>query len=365
MNSALRGFTIACSALLAASCSPRGATYTIGAAGPWQLPQGKSTRLGIALAVKEINDAGGISGHRLAIRELDDEGDSRKADHVARTFVDDATISAVVGHVTSDAMVSAARVYDGQLPAVATAASTPDLTDLTRWTFRVVASDSVNGLELARFASRLGRRRAVVLYENDSYGRGLAEAFRRGYVGEVLSVDPISADAAHAELFIAWIKARQPDLVFVAGRAASGLALLGEARKQGIKADFMGADGWASLAEHADVAEGVYVGVPFAPTDPRAEARKFVAAFRAAHGNAMPDANAALGYDATRVLAAALAAVGPNRQRIRDWLAAFDVPVAGATGPLRFVGSGDLADRSLTMTRVRADGTLEIGGSAP
>jgi branched-chain amino acid transport system substrate-binding protein len=340
-------------------------SYTIAAAGPWQLTQGRNTRLGIALAIREINETGGVQGHRLQLREADDEADGRKAAQVAQRFVDDPAISAVVGHVTSGAMVAAAKVYDGHLSAIATSASSPDLTGLSPWAFRVISSDSVNGVEMARFAARLGRRRAVILYENDNYGRGLADAFRRGFPGEIVSFDPIAGDSTNAELFISYIKLKQPDIVFVAGLAGSGVALLTEARRQGVKPDFMGGDGWTSLTDHADVAEGVYVGAPFTPTDRRPAAQKFVSAFRAANGGAEPDGNAALGYDATRVIAAALGAVGPDRARIRGWLSGLDKPIDGVTGPIRFLRSGDPAGRSVTITRVRRDGTLGVAGTNP
>ena len=352
---------VLCATALGACNSP-GRPYTIGAAGPWKLSQGRNTRLGIMLALQEINRRGGIRGHPLQLREADDDADGRQAAQVAQQFVDDASISAVVGHVTSGAMVAAAKVYDGRLSAIATSASSPDLTGISRWTFRVISSDSVNGAEMARFASRLGRHRALILYENNNYGRGLADAFRRGFSGEILSVDPIAADSTNAELFVSYIKLRQPDIVFVAGLSPSGLALLTEARRQALKMDFMGGDGWKSLARNADVAEGVYVGTPFTPADPRPAAQRFVAAFRAANPGVEPDGNAALGYDATMVVAAALAAVGPDRSRLREWLAGFAEPLEGVTGSIHFLPSGDPASKSFVVARVRRDGTLGVAG---
>ncbi|HVT40144.1 MAG TPA: branched-chain amino acid ABC transporter substrate-binding protein [Gemmatimonadaceae bacterium] len=361
-----RAIGIAAGATMVFACgSADRSSYTIAAAGPWQLPQGRNTRLGIALAIREINEAGGIQGHRLQLRDADDEADGRKAAQVAQRFVDDPTISAVVGHVTSGAMVAAAKVYDGHLSAVATAASSPDLTGISPWVFRVISSDSANGIAMARFAARLGRRRAVILYENDNYGRGLADAFRRGFPGEIISFDPINSDSTNAELFVSYIKLKQPDIVFVAGLAGSGLALLTEARRQSVSADFMGGDGWTSLTYHADIAEGVYVGAPFTPSDRRPAAQKFVAAFRAANGGAEPDGNAALAYDATRVIAAALGAVGPDRARIRGWLAGLDKSMDGVTGPIRFLRSGDPAGKSITVTRVGRGGTLVVAGTTP
>ncbi len=359
-------FRVSCLAvaLLALSaCSGGDSTYTLAAAGPWKLSHGKNTRAGIALAVKEINSVGGINGHKLVIKDADDNADGVKAAQIAQRFVDDASISAVIGHVTSGAMVAAAKVYDGHLPALATSASSPDLTGISPWAFRVISSDSANGVAIATFASRTGHKRAAILYENDNYGRGLANAFRKSFAGEIISIDPIPAEAKNAEIYISYFKAKQPDIVFIAGFEASGVALLTEAKRQGLKTDFMGGDGWTSLTAHTDVAEGAYVGAPFTASDPRPDAQKFVAAFKAANGGTEPDGNAALGYDATKTLAAALAAVGPNREKIRDWLANINRPLDGVTGPIRFLPSGDPIGKTITMTRVQANGTLAVAGA--
>ena len=353
--------------LAAAACSPGGgsggAPYTIGAAGPWQLSHGRNTRLGIELALKEINDAGGVNGHKLLIKEADDRADGATAAQIAQKFVDDRTISAVVGHVTSGAMVAAAHVYDGHLAAVATSASSADLTGISKWAFRIISSDSANGADMARFATRTGHKRAAILYENDTYGRGLADAFRKNFAGEIINIDPIRADAANHEVFISYFKLKQPDIVFIAGVIGSALPMLAEAKRQGLKTDFMGGDGWTPITEHPEISEGAYIGAPFAPTDPRPEAQKFVAAYKAAYKGAEPDGNAALGYDATRIIAAGLAAVGPDREKIRDWLANLSLPFAGVTGPIRFLPTGDPAGKSITMTRVRKDGALIVEGT--
>jgi branched-chain amino acid transport system substrate-binding protein len=352
--------------VLAVACTSGGgggAPYTIGAAGPWQLTHGRYTKLGIELALKEINNAGGVNGHKLVLKDADDRADGATAAQVAQKFVDDPSVLAVVGHVTSGAMVAAAQVYDGHLAAVATSASSPDLTGISKWTFRVISSDSANGADIAKFASQSGHKRAAILYENDNYGRGLADAFRKNFDGQVISIDPIRGDGADHEVYISYFKARQPDIVFMAGVVASALPMLAEARKQGLKTDFMGGDGWTPLADRPDVAEGVLVGAPFASTDPRPEAQKFVTAFKVANKFTEPDGNAALGYDATRVVAAALAAVGPDREKIRDWLANMPTPLAGVTGPIRFLPTGDPSGKKITIARVRKDGALVVEGA--
>lgn len=351
--------------IMATGCSlgGGGAPYTIAAAGPWQTSQGRSTRLGIDLALKEINGAGGVNGHKIELREADDRGDAESAAQIARKFVADRNVSAVLGHLTADAMTAAAKSYDGHLAAVTTSAGVPDFTGASAWVFRVLPSDSAIGADMARFAMRTGHKRAAILYENDRRGRGFADAFRATFSGEIVDVDPIRGGVVNNEVYTSYFKLRQPDIVFVAGAREAALPMLAEARKQQLKTAFMGVDGWASVADRPELSEGVYVGVPFAATDSRPEVRRFVAAFRVANNGLDPDADAALGYDATKVLAAALAAAGPRRAKIREWLAHNAVPLAGVTGPIRFLPSGGTSDGGVTMTRVGKDGTLLVEGA--
>jgi branched-chain amino acid transport system substrate-binding protein len=324
----------------------------IGAAGPWKEGYGEMARHGVELAVAEINAAGGVDGRPLSPALRDDGGDGATAARIAGEFVANPDLVAVVGHVNSGAMMAAARVYNGALPAVATTASSPDLSGISPWTFRVISSDSVNGIDLARFARTLGSR-AAILYENDAYGRGLAEAFQRHFGGEIVSIDPIASGDGDFEPFISFYQRRRPDVVFVAGTDASGFAILREAKRQGLRAAFLGGDGWSALTTDTTLSEGAFAGVPFTPADPRPEVQAFVAAFRKRYG-VEPDGNAALSYDATRLVALAITEAGPDRAAVREWLAGLRARGAyrGVTGPIAFAESGDVVGKGFVMTRI-------------
>ncbi|MDQ8154582.1 MAG: ABC transporter substrate-binding protein [Gemmatimonadota bacterium] len=359
-------FLLALSCLFVVACSAGGTdgTLVLGSAGPWTEGYGQMCRRGIELARDEINAVGGIRGAKLEIIFLDDSADGAVAARVARQFVDNPEVVGVIGHMSSGAMLAAAHVYNaGQLAAVATTVTTPALSGISPWILRVIASDSVNGVQLANAATRLGYQRAAVLYENDGYGRGLSASFRRAFKGRVISNDPIAGDISNAEPYVAWFKRERPDVVLVAGNDASALVVLREARRQQLTTQFIGGDGWTPIVQDTAVSEGALVGAPFTPADPRPEARAFVQAFRAKF-NMDPDANAALGYDAARTLARALEAEGPNRAGIRDWLHALtaETAVRGATGPIRFLPSGDRVGNGMVITRAR-QGALVVEGA--
>ncbi len=353
--------------LLLAGCSSGGESYTIGAAGPWKEGYGVMSRRGIELAAEEINHAGGINGSPLKVVARDDEASGARATEIAQEFVANRSILAVVGHVNSGAMLAAANIYNGQLSAVATTASSPDLSGISRWTFRVISSDSLNGVILARFASRIGGNSAAlqnasILYENDAYGRGLADAFRKAFHGTVVSFDPISEDV-DAEAFVSFYKQRQPGIVFVASREKSALRILRAARKQGFNAVFIGGDGWQSIVTDTAASEGAYVGTSFNAEDPSADVQRFVKAFERKY-SARPDAFAALAYDATRLIADALAKKGRNRRGIRDYLASLNPSNAfdGVTGPVYFNSAGDPIGMGFRVAQV-VSGRLTSGGA--
>jgi branched-chain amino acid transport system substrate-binding protein len=325
------------------------------------------TRRGIDLAVDEINRAGGINGAKLRILARDDEANGSRAAAIAQEFVANPSVLAVVGHVNSGAMLAAAHIYDGQLPAVATTASSPDLSGLSKWTFRVISSDSLNGVILARFASRIGGNSAAlkqvsVLYENDSYGRGLADAFRRAFRGTIISFDPISENV-DAEPYVSYFRMRQPGIVFVAGRENSALRILREARRQGLETVFIGGDGWKGVVADTAAAKGSYVGTSFNAEDPAPEVQKFVRSFNARY-RMKPDAFAALAYDATYLIAKALQKGGKDRKAVRNYLADLKAANAfeGVTGPVYFDENGDPIGMGFHVAQV-VGGSLVSGGA--
>lgn len=71
------------------------------------------------LAVREINAAGGVGGHRVALVALDDRGDVQLARDAAASLVVDPGVVAVVGHYLPETTGAVLPIYeDGGLPLV-------------------------------------------------------------------------------------------------------------------------------------------------------------------------------------------------------------------------------------------------------
>jgi branched-chain amino acid transport system substrate-binding protein len=342
---------------VSAACSRQPREYLIGAAGPQTLAYGIQNEHGIELAVDEINRAGGIDGVPLRVLSRDDHASGPDAARIAGEFVGNHDVVAVIGHAGSGAEVAAAHVYDsGHLPAIATTPSSPDITGISPWVFRMSTSDSVNGMTLAQFASSLADSlhrpvRVAVLYHNDSYGRGLSDAFLHSFKGQVISSDPVGLDT-NLEPYITYYKTHSPDIVFVASDDDLGIKILRQARTQGLVATFLGGDGWQGVVTEP-ASEGTFIGTPFTAQNAAPRTQQFATAFRAKYGM-VPDAHAALAYDATRLVARALRSGARTRASVRDYLVSLNraSPFASLSGPTWFRGTDPVGD-TFRVTRVR------------
>ena len=360
----MKRFGFLAATLLLASCGKGqsgGKTITIGAVAPWSTGYGTNIHRAIEVAVEKINKDGGINGSLLKVEFKDDSANATRGIATAQEFVADANIVAVIGHANSGVSVASARVYDGHVVAVSPSSSSPDLTGVSPWVFRTINSDSANGIELAKYAMSRGYKRAAMMYENDAFGRGLIETFRKRFDGTIVSVDPISSATRDFEPYVAFYKRVNPDVVFTVGTELSGMAFVKEARKQQLRAELLGADGWSGIVAAGSAVDGVVIGAPFSADSPRPTAVAFVQAYKAKF-NAAPDGFSACAYDAVMLVRNAIAAAGPDRGAIRDWLANMKEDYDGVSGAFRLGANGDPIGKALVMTRAKG-GALVLESS--
>jgi branched-chain amino acid transport system substrate-binding protein len=331
---------------------------------------GVRSRMGAELAVEELNAKNAFGGRKLALRIVDDKGNPTTALTAADSLVNDPRVLAVVGHVYSGATIAAAQKYTGRLAAVATSATSPEISKLGReqgegaggddWIFRVASSDSANAVALARAANGMGRRVAV-LYANDDYGQGLARNFvaaLRAEGGTVAAMDPFLDETQDFTPYLLRMKARGVDLVFVAGLQDPAARAITQAQQVGLTARFMGGDGIEGLGAMGARYDGTAVGVLFHP-QMSDSSRAFVARYRARY-NEDPDSQSALAYDAVRLLARALQAGHRDPESIRRWLAGVDADDAfeGVAGQVAFDQNGDPVNKRFTLGVIRNGGIV-------
>ncbi|MBI1966501.1 MAG: amino acid ABC transporter substrate-binding protein, partial [Gemmatimonadetes bacterium] len=264
----MRTVVLAAAAAWLAACARDRGPIVIGAAGPLSQPLGVSLQRGMRLAVEQINARGGVAGGRLLeLRFVDDSGSPDVAVRVAQALYEDRRVVAVVGHVTSGPTIAAARVYgagSNPIPVISPSASSPELSGISPWFFRVCPTDVSHGPALARFARRrLAAQRAAVIYINDDYGRGVRQLFVsefRRLGGQVLEEDPYVPATATLEPYLSRLRtAGGVDVLVLAAEPAGAELVLREMQRLGVRWPVIGGDGMTGIEETGALAEGLRV----------------------------------------------------------------------------------------------------------
>ncbi len=324
------------SALALVGCTVTKPIIKIGLVAPFEglyRDVGYDVLYAVKLALREWNEVGGVEGYMVELVALDDSGEPDQAPGQASELILDPLVIGAIGHFDEETTLAASPVYqEGGMALIAPAVIAGGLEDYPS-VFRLGASEETLGRAAALFAwEELGARRLAVLGE----GNALTQAF--AIAAQDLGATVLSyQDIDHLE------KDEGFDLVFFGGCSWEGATLLLRLRKVGIEAPLMGGFNTPHLARWAgEAAEGtLYATSAIFVDDP-----KFLADYRGLTGTD-PGPQAALAYDATNLLLAALekAIESDGRPTREGVLAALrGQAYQGLTGAIVFNEKGEQID---------------------
>jgi branched-chain amino acid transport system substrate-binding protein len=317
MRRRLGGVVFLALCLCLASCSKKSGEIRIGEYGSLTGPTatfGKSTNKGIAMAVEQANEAGGIGGSTLRVITEDDQGRPEEAATAVNKLVSQDQVIAVIGEVASSNSLAGAPICQKSgVPMISPSSTNEKVTEVGDYIFRVCFIDPFQGAVMAKFAAQSLRLNRVAILRDlrSDYSIGLADVFRATF--ESLG-GSISADESYQQGDVDFrapltaIVATQPQAIFVPGYYTDVGLISRQSRDLGLTVPLLGGDGWDSpkLTEIGGKAmEGCYFSNHYATDDKNPIVQDFIAKYKAKHGE-VPDALAALGYDAARLLIHAL-----------------------------------------------------------
>ncbi len=355
-------------------------------------PGYESVLQGLELAIARLNEASGATNAdgtplRFGLRTPD--AGSVSAVQVAAQMRGDVGVIGVIGHPESGNTLEAMPIYaDAEhagadaVVAISPTASSPDLSGISPWFFRVAPSDN----EAARFVARwvrdsLRARRAAIIYRNDSYGRAWSATFTDAFSTKFDSTDAAARDAAarvvEREPYLTGITewdayarllARQrPDVLLFPGDAADAIALLRALAAINVRIPFVGGDGTEGMRDAPEAVGARFVAFFRPERATSAEGRRFLERYRAQY-KTEPDMFAALSYDAALAIGRSVQAGARTRLAVRialERLGHDSTPIEGVAGPIAFELNHDIAGRSVVVTTIGAGVTAQpTAGSA-
>lgn len=324
---------------------------------------------GVQVALDELNAGRPAGAPILAMRRP--PADAKAAVQVATAFRDDPKVIGVVGHTESDPTISAAAIYDDHehagrnaIVAVSPTAGAGGVTAASEWVFRVCPVVSQQATTLAHYITdSLKLSRVAIIYRNDVSGREFLGTFANTITekkAKLLERDPFSEELAEFDLYAARLAQRKPDGILAFANASDVRKIIRSLHAAGISPVVISTNGptHQELTRDSTAARD-FAGLKYlalflpdraiTPTTVR-----FVLEFQLQFSR-KPDHWAALGYDAAMLIGHAAQESGPDRRKIRDWIASVgrDRPAyAGAAGEIRFDDRRNPIDKMALVTTV-------------
>jgi branched-chain amino acid transport system substrate-binding protein len=334
------------------------ADLLIGTVGPMTGPYasiGEQMRKGAEMAVKNINDAGGVLGEKLKLDVMDDVCDPKQATSVANQLVNAGALF-VAGHFCSSATIPASEIYNEEgIIMISPASTAPVLTERgLESVFRICGRDDQQGRIAADYILRHFEKPMIaVIHDKTAYGKGLADetlkALRANGVNATIyeAITPTERDFS---ALVTRMKHAKINLIYLGGYHTEAGLIKRQAREQGLDAPLIAGDALITT-EYWDITgaagEGTYM--TFSP-DPRlsATAKPVVEAFR--KSGYEPEGYTLYNYAAVEVFAQAAARAGSTdsealAQVLRS--ATFNTVL----GPISFDAKGDVKAPGYVMYR--------------
>jgi len=283
---------------------------------------GASTRDGALLAIEEWNAKGGVLGRQIEAVVEDSQCEAEPAASAANKVISQDQVKFIIGEVCSKASIPVSEIATAnKVVQISPTSTNPKVTideagNAKPTVFRACFIDPFQGTVGAKFAlEELGAKTAAVLLDQgNDYVRGLAEFFRDAFEaggGKVVVWETYTAGDTDFTAILTKVKDANPDILYLPDYYSTVNVIAAQANQMGIKAVKLGGDGWDSPKLDQVATAGGFFTNHYSSEDTRPVVQDFVKRYQAKYGS-VPDALAALAYDAANILFMAIQQAGTD-----------------------------------------------------
>ena len=318
-------------------------------------PYGRDMQKGVDLAVRLVNEAGGVLGRPIEAVHRDGGSSAQISTDAANALVKAEGVQAIVGGIGSGftlAIANAVTIPNG-IVQISPSATSPALTvlDDNDYLYRAAVSDASQGVVLARLARELGYDSAAAIYVNNAYGEGLANVFETNFTALGGTVTALVPQEANQPSYVSELEnavSGNPDVLVTMSYPVSAGVYLREA----IEGDYIDAFLFTDATKNQELFDGIgpenfegmlgtAPGTPF--TD---DTRIFQIEYEKAYGFYSEQPFVGESFDAFAIIALAIEQAGAyESEAIRDSMRAIANPPGIKVGPGDFAKALDLIRR--------------------
>lgn len=280
---------------------------------------------GIKLAVKHINNLGGINNNYISLIIKDNNKiDTAEA---TRNLIYDDKVSLLIGGFSSEDTRKIQYLSEKALIPFLTGICTHfETAKATAYTFRTITDDQQQFEALANYsANKYKIKYPAIIYDSEIYGPESAQRFTEicsKHSQQITNALTFPKGTINFSKQLEQLFKTRPDALVVLAPAADSALIVRQAREIGFNAPILGASQCAS-SEFIRLA-GIYSEslITTLPYNPRAGGQKFdkfLNDYQEAYGY-KADSDAATGYESLMILALAIKASKENNISLRDSL---------------------------------------------
>lgn len=295
---------------------------------------GAAMENGAKLAIKEINDAGGVLGKKLELVVEDDQNQASTAPNAITKLITQDNVKAVIGTYASKCSIPMAAVAKDLKVVMITPGSTNEKVTIEggEYVFRACFIDPLQGKIGAQFATKnLKAKKIAMLYDvGNDYCVGISKEFKKNFesLGGTISYEKTyNAGESDFKAFLTEIKELNVDVLYLPDNYSTVGLIAKQAREIGIKAPLLGSDSWSDpgLVEvGGDAVDGAYFTDHLSLKSDNEAIKKFVSNYTAEY-KGDPSAFSVLSYDSVYVVAEAIKQAGSTDEAaIKDAMAKLD-----------------------------------------
>lgn len=327
---------------------------------------------GALLAIEQINADGGVLGQQIEGILRDSRYEMDITAQIARQFVEEDGVVAVVGFTDSDSVLAAGPIIqEAGIPFITAGATSPLLPEQVGDLFFMACfGDNVQAAAGAEYAFENFGDTAYLLWdEGVEYTTLLAGYFKARFEelgGTIVLEDTYADDATDFSAQITKIRAltEQPDFYFISAMPYNVGPVIKQLREVGLDGPVVGGDGYDTpdlVSVAGDAANNVFFTThALMDSEIGTDAiKEFIADYNEAYGHDPENAFAALGYDAMNLLADAIERAGStDAAAIQEaLLETEDFP--GITGAITFSEGAHIPQKGVTIIEV-VDGRFTL-----
>ena len=334
---------------------------------------GQDQKIGLELALKHRNGAGGINGRPLKLA-LEDSGSDEPGANAAFTLQINRGVLALIGPTLSQQAFSADPIAQRRgVPVVAPSNTATGIPEIGFFISRVSAQSSVIAPLAIERALKIqpGLKRAAVFYaQDDAYSTAETTIFQKALKEKGLDPVTVQRTQLNDQDFQNQISAalrEKPDLIVLSLQAVDGGNLIRQLRELGYRGLIVAGNGMNTPNIYPicqKYCDGLLIAQAYSPELDTPANTAFLRAFKAAKGGAIPPQLTAQAYTALQVIGEALVRldkrqplagaplVATRKLLMQEILAG---TYATPLGEIRFTPEGEVIQSQFFVAQVRMD----------